>query len=91
MPFETFYPLPGSQYNEGIILEEYNEEYSLILAQKPQGNGTVYKRWVFPEYKKEPSKKAIPWKITLGNQREAVAALKHFLGLLTNEQEGPPF
>jgi hypothetical protein len=83
MTHEIFYELPDNQYGEGVILEEYREEYSLIMAQKSQNSeGTIYKKWCFPQYKNKPAETAIPQKVTLGNHREAIAALKYFLSHL---------
>ena len=91
MPREFFYAYPNDDYNGGIVLEEYNGVLSLVAGGKGQGNGTVYKKWGFPQKKdKQPTERAIPWKIQLGNDREAVAALKYFLAQLTNEQPQQP-
>ena len=75
---EIFFEIPGSKYGEGIMLEEYNDRISLVLAQKGKGNGTTYKKWCFPQTKdREPAEKAIPWKIQIGRDRqEAVETLR---------------
>ncbi len=68
---EVFFEYPDNQYGEGIMLEEYNDRISLVLAQKGKGNGTVYKKWVYPQGKdRGPIDKAIPHKIYLGHNRE---------------------
>jgi hypothetical protein len=89
MSSEIFYSYPGDSYGRGIILEDYQGTMSLVAAVKSQKtNGTVYKRWGFPQNKdRVASEKAIPWKIQLGNKREAVQALKYILNQLTNGDE----
>lgn len=74
--FEITIDLPGSQYGEVIVIEKYGDIYSLVLGGKGQGGGTVFKKWGYPQFKKEPGKKAVPWKIPLGNQRDAVTVIK---------------
>jgi hypothetical protein len=85
MSFELFYPLKDSQYNEGILIEEYNEEYAIYLAQKGD-DGRVYKRWCKMQIKKDEfTEKALPVKINLGNQNEAIEALKWLLEQLNGD------
>ena len=68
---EVFIKYPDNKYGEGIMIEEYNDRISLVLAQEGQGNGTVWKKWVFPQNKERmPMEKAIPHKIYLGHNRE---------------------
>ena len=69
---------PDDKYGSGIMLEEYNDRISLVLAQKSQGEGTVYKKWCYPQGKdRGPIEKAIPWKIQIGRDRiEAVEMLR---------------
>ena len=64
-------------------MQEYNGILSLVAAGKSNG-GNVYAKWVYPQKKdRTPADKPIPMKIDLGNDREAVAALKYFLSQLT--------
>lgn len=85
MPYEIFFDLE-TKYGEGVLLEEYNEEYSLIAASKGQGQGTIFKKWVFPQMKdRKPAEKALPWKVTLGGHRQAIKALEYFLKHLKGE------
>ena len=90
MPYEIFWELDDNKYGEGILLEKYNDVFSLVSAQKSQqAEGTIYKRWVFPQTKdREPAQKAIPMKVTLGNNYEAIKILKYFLQQLTNIPHG---
>lgn len=88
MAFEIFLPDPESDWNEGVLLEEYKGVFSLISAGKSQNSdGVVYKKWVFPQKKdKTPTDKAIPMKVRLGSKRQAVKSLQYFLEQLTDIQ-----
>lgn len=81
------------KYKEGIAIDRYNNEVQLVVA-KEGDDGVVRARWCFPEIKKEPSKKAIPWKLTLGVKEQAIQALERLLymvehgeGLQTRREE----
>jgi len=89
MPFEIFLKDPESNYNEGIMLEEYNGVFSLVSAQKSmKSEGTVYKKWAFPVGKdKKPIDKMFPIGVRMGSKMQAVATLKYFLEQLTNSAE----
>ena len=89
MPFEIFLKDPESNYNEGIMLEEYNGVFSLVSAQKSmKSEGTVYKKWAFPVGKdKKPIDKMFPIGVRMGSKMQAVATLKYFLEQLTNSTE----
>ena len=80
MDNETFYKYPSSPYNDGILLNEYRNEFSLVAAKRKDGK--TYMEWVFPQKRdgsKEPIDKSVPWKIKLGSKAEAIAVLKFFL------------
>ena len=69
-------------YNEGILLDIYKIEYSLAMASEDK-NGEIYLRWVFPQTKdREPGKKAIPLKITLGLKDQAIQRLEQLLMMI---------
>ncbi len=96
---ENFLAYQNDQYGNGVELDEYNGEYSLVSAKQTEG-GRVFKKWCFPEYKKKPIDKSVPWKIPLGNSpAEAIETLKYFIGLLedsggysgTEDDEDIPF
>ena len=70
--FEITIELPGSQYGEVIIIEDYNGNYGLCLAKKGDKGGTLWKKWCYPQVKdKKPAEKAIPLKIPLGSRDDA--------------------
>ena len=77
-----------NKYNEGIILDEYNGEYSLVVGQKGD-DGNVYKRWAFPQIKREAAKKAIPWAIRLGDAKAAISRLEKIIDELRAETGDP--
>ena len=82
MSFEVFVENPDSQYHEGIILAKYNGQFALYLGQKAV-DGRVWKRYCKMQTKKNVfADKPIPVKIDLGNQNEAILALKHLLNQL---------
>ena len=83
MDNETFYKYPSSPYDDGILLNEYRNEFSLVAANRKDGK--TYMEWVFPQKRdgsKEPINKSVPWKIKLGSKAEAIAVLKFFLDKL---------
>lgn len=90
MPRQFFYPYPDDKYRGGVVLQEYNGILELVAAGRGNGNGTVYTKWCYPKTKEGwPSDKALPWKITLGNDREAVKLLEYFLSQIsTNWHKG---
>ena len=78
--FEIQIDLPGSQYNECILVELYKDQYSLMLAVKGKADSTVYKKWTYPQVRKDgknyPAEKAIPLKLPLGNRDDAVKVIR---------------
>jgi len=88
MDNETFYEYQtNNAYGDGILLDEYRNEFSLVSAKRKEGK--TYMEWVFPQKKdgsKQPIDKSLPWKIKLGPKDEAIKALKFFLAQL----EGSP-
>jgi hypothetical protein len=83
MDNETFYKYPSSPYGDGILLNEYRNEFSLVAAKRKDGK--TYMEWVFPQKRdgsKEPIEKSVPWKIKLGSKAEAIAVLRFFLDKL---------
>jgi hypothetical protein len=106
MPMQVFYQLQdeiSKKWGNGIILQEYNGSFELVRAnQSKKADGTLYLKWGFPQGKnQEATAKAIPWKLELGNAKEAVDVLVYFLRQLQGDtatgpepapdQEDPPF
>ena len=91
MAFEYFIIDPDSEWNEGVMIEEYNSVFSVVAATKSKtAEGTIYKKWGFPQNKdKQPIAKAIPWKVRLGSKRRAVEVLQQLLDALRQEAGDP--
>ena len=80
MDNEIFYKYESSQYGDGILLNEYRREFSLVAAKRKEDE--IYMEWVFPQKRdgsKEPIDKSLPWKIKLGPREEAIKVLRFFL------------
>jgi len=80
MDDEIFYEYESSSYGDGILLNIYRNEYSLVAAKLKEGE--IFMEWVFPQKRdgsKEPIDKSLPWKIKLGPKAEAIKVLKFFL------------
>ena len=69
--FEINIELPGNQFSECLIIDKYQDQYGLTLAKKGDKGGTVWKKYCFPEYKKQAGKIAVPWKINIGSRDDA--------------------
>jgi hypothetical protein len=79
MSFEVFLKNKNSKYGDGVLLEEYGEEFSLYAAQESI-DGPVYKRWCRMKIGKDKyTEKDVPVQLRLGNQNEAIEKLKYFL------------
>lgn len=75
--------------NEVVLLNEYNNEFSIISAY--EGNdGNNYFNMMFPRNPKtkQPREKAIPQKVKLGDQDQAVRILKQFISALESDPAG---
>jgi hypothetical protein len=87
---EIFYEYESSPYGDGILLNEYRGEFSLVAAKRKDGE--TYMEWVFPQKRdgsKEPINKSLPWKIKLGPKTEAIKVLKFFLEKLEGDTSFP--
>lgn len=76
--------IPDSKYGECIVINEYNGEISLVLGNV--SGDKVYKKWCFPEYKKEPRTKSVPWKIPLGSGIQAERTLTALLAIISADR-----
>jgi len=86
MEKEIFYKYESSQYGDGILLNEYRKEFSLVAAKSKDDE--IFMEWVFPQKRdgsKEPIDKSLPWKIKLGPKAEAIKVLKFFLEKLEGD------
>jgi hypothetical protein len=68
-----FYGFPEDEWGNGIILSEYRGAYYLGSANRGR-NKVVYKHFCYPQQRKRktrpPAKKAVPWQIKLGSNKE---------------------
>ncbi len=86
MANEVFFQYESSQYGDGILLNEYRKEFSLVAARRKEDE--IFMEWVFPQKRdgsKEPIDKSLPWKIKLGPKAEAIKVLKFFLEKLEGD------
>ncbi|MBW1783427.1 MAG: hypothetical protein JRL30_22125 [Deltaproteobacteria bacterium] len=86
MDNDCFYEYQPNAYGDGILLDEYRNEFSLVAAKRKDGK--TYMEWVFPQKRdgsKEPIDKSLPWKIKLGSRDEAIKVLRFFLAKLEGE------
>ena len=80
MDYEIFYEDKSSQYGDGVLLNEYRGEFSLVAAKRKDDK--IFMEWVFPQKRdgsKGPIDKSLPWKIKLGPKAEAIKVLKFFI------------
>ncbi len=87
MTQDIFYEYEDSQFGDGVVLNEYRNEFSLVAAK--QKDGKTFMEWMFPQKKdgsKQPIDKSLPWKIKLGGREEAIRLLKFFLQNLEGDQ-----
>jgi hypothetical protein len=90
MDDDIFYEYESSQYGDGIVLNEYRNEFALVAAKRKDGK--TYMEWMFPQKRdgsKEPIDKSLPWKIKLGPRDEAIKVLKFFLDKLESGESSP--
>ena len=80
---EIFYEYEGTTYGDGILLDEYKNEFSLVAAKRKDGK--TFMEWVYPQKRdgsRAPQEKSLPWKIKLGPRDEAIKVLRFFLARL---------
>ncbi len=85
------YALPESKYGDIIILDDYNDELSLVAGRKYEKDGEekTAMQWCFPQGKdREPRDKSVPWKIRLGSKEEA-REFARWLWDQVGDTEGP--
>ena len=76
----------GDQYRSAVILEEYEDVYSIVAGQVGKNDDKVYKSWgkkntgtaKDPKY----TSRDLPWKVSLGDLETAKMILKKFLDRL---------
>lgn len=80
--WEIFVRNSESQYNDGVMVNEYGDTVSLVSAREGK-NGQIYKDWCFPQDKdRKPKERSIPMGVRLGTKKNAVAMLLQALAAL---------
>ena len=78
--------LMNEQYGEGIAINTYQNEISLVSARKKEETGEIFMQWVYPvrnaDGKSVPGEKMLPWKIRLGSREQALTTLVKLAGIL---------
>ena len=78
--------LMNEQYGEGIAIDTYQNEISLVSARKKEETGEIFMQWVYPvrnaDGKSVPGEKMLPWKIRLGSREQALTILVKLAGIL---------
>ena len=88
---QIFYEYKDTRFGDGITLDYYRGEYSLVSAKKGQDD-KIYMQWCYPQKRGEnkgPLEKSLPWKIRLGDKVEAVKAMEFFLKQLKDNAPSP--
>lgn len=79
--------MTNDQYSSGVAVEEYKGTYSLISSYMSNSE-EVKKKWGYT-IKNDKADKMLPWKIELGERKQAIEVLQGLLRLLNAEPEGP--
>lgn len=87
MPNQGNYFIQIGQYNDGVMLNWYKGEVSLVAAQEGK-DGKQYIQFAFPKDNrtKEPKDIAVPMGVRLGRPDQAAGILRQLLAAL----EGAP-
>ena len=82
------YKIEDSQYGDVILLDEYNDKWSLVAAR--EGNdGKIYKTWIHHQGKnKTINEKASPLAVGRVSRDEMIDMLKFFLNQLITDKDG---
>ena len=76
----------NEQYGDGVAVDTYNGEISLVSAKQNADTGDIWMEWVYPakraDGKSVPGEKMLPWKIRLGSREQALTILVKLAGIL---------
>lgn len=76
----------NEQYGDGIAIDTYKDEYSLVAAKKNTKTGDIWASWGYPQIREDgenvPGKKCIPWKLNLGLREQAIQRLEQLIMLI---------
>jgi len=86
MAEDVFFEYPANQYHEGIALNLFKGEYSLVNARDK--NGEIFMEWCYPQRDRKPIDKSLPWKVKLGDGKDnAIEMLRGFIKALQGTEE----
>lgn len=75
----------NEKWGQGIAIDKYNNEYSIVSARKNQ-NDEIWMEWGYPQKYKDgkniPNEKAIPWKVPLGVKEQALQYLEKLIFII---------
>lgn len=75
--FEVAIDLPKGK---ALIVQKYNDEYSLVSGYKSKKTGAPGMEWCYPQEwegkEKRAKKTAVPWQIKLGSWEDGQAAVR---------------
>jgi hypothetical protein len=71
----------NDKYKNGVRLEEYNGNYSIIVVQA--GSEKIWAKWCYPQRRVNgqnvPAEKSIPMGVSLGTRADAIFLLTEML------------
>lgn len=76
----------NEKYGDGIALNQYNNEYSIVQARKSQ-DGDIWMEWCHPAKKDGPGEKKFPLKVSLGMKEQAVQILEKIIYMIEGRSE----
>jgi len=75
----------NEQYGDGIAINIYNSEYSLVAAKRNK-NGDIWAEWCFPQKyvdgKHVAGEKSMPRKLSLGTKEQAIRRLNELIMMI---------
>ena len=78
----------------GIMLDKYNDNYSLVAGRKSEKDGAQYKDWCFLSKWENggpvPDDKKRPMGVYFGDRQKAIEALEFFLKALKGSPTAGP-
>ena len=80
----------NEKYGDGIAVDIYKEEYSIVAARK-NDKGDIWPNWVFPQKyvdgKHIPGEKAFPMKLSLGLKEQAIQRLEQLIMVIEGRDQ----
>lgn len=87
----VFVEFPNNKWGEGVAVNEYNGNYSVVAAQRSKTNGKIYMRFAYPQNKdKQPLDTAVPMGPKIGDRKQSIAFFKQALAALSDRSGDVP-